>query len=128
VTCPDTFHLCPRSAAHAGFSVLDRQTGKETAATSEAHARQIAERDYPSCTFAFSTIGNTHQGLKLPPSVPDAVVVAILRQLDAERFAVAAYIVSSVETAGCIPFSQQVWPSIKDHLPHDHRRSTGRFS
>lgn len=128
MTCPDTFHLCPRSAEHAGFSVLDRQTGQETAATSEADARQIAERSYPRCTFAFSTIRNTHQDIELPPEVPDAVVVAILRGLDGGRFAVAAYIVSSVETAACIPFSQQVWPSIKDHLPHDHRRSTGRPS
>jgi hypothetical protein len=46
-TCPSTFHLCPRSAEHSGFSVVDQVTGKETAASSEAEARQIAERDYP---------------------------------------------------------------------------------
>lgn len=123
--CPDTFHLCPRSAEHSGFSVVDRETGGETETRSEAEARQIAERDYPHCEFALSTIANTYQGIKLPIAAPDAVVVAILHPLGEGRFAVVAYVVSSVATASCVPFSQAIWPNIKDYLPHDHRRSAG---
>jgi hypothetical protein len=122
--CPDTFHLCPQSAAHEGFSVVDRATGNETAANSETEARQIAERTYPGCTFALSTIAATHPDLQLPSSVPDAVVMVILRQIEGLRYNVVAYVVSGVAGASCIPFSQSVWPAVKDHLPRDHRRST----
>jgi hypothetical protein len=121
--CPDTFPLCPQSADHEGFSIVDRVTGSETAARSEAQARQIAERLYPDCAFALSTIASTHPSIDLPTGVPDAVVVAILRRLEGQRFAVVAYVVSSVAGASCIPFSQAVWPNIKDNLPHDRRRS-----
>lgn len=128
MTCPATFHLCPRSAEHDGFSVLDRETGQEIAASSEADARQIAERNYPDCTFALSTIAITHPSVTLPSDVPDAIVVAIVRPHDDQRFIVAAYVVSSVAGAACIPFSQEIWPNIKDLLPHDHRRSAGSAS
>jgi hypothetical protein len=109
---------------HAGFSVLDRATGNETAATSETEARQIAERNYPGCEFALSTIAATHEGLALPSDSPDAVIVAVLRRLDEKRCAVIAYVVSSVGNAACIPFSSEIWQDVKDHLPHDHRRGT----
>lgn len=128
ISCPDTFHLCPQSAAHAGFSVLDRATGNETAATSEADARQIAERNYPGCEFAFSTIVATHEDTTLPSSVPDAVIVAVLRRLDMEHCAIIAYVVSSVGSAACIPFSSKIWADVKDHLPHDHRRGRKKKS
>ena len=122
-TCPNTFHLCPRSAQHAGFSVVDRETGGETETSSEAEARQIAERNYPGCEFALSTIASTFPGVKLPIRAPDAVVVAVLRRVDGQRFAVIAHVVSSVAGATCVPFSQKVWHDVKDHLPHDHRRT-----
>lgn len=122
-TCPDTFHLCPRFAAHAGFSLIDRETGNETETRSEAEVRQIAERNYPGCVFALSTIANTYPSIKLPIGEPDAVVVAVMRRLEGQRFAVLAHVVSSVANAACIPFSQKVWHPIKDHLPHDRRRS-----
>jgi hypothetical protein len=122
--CPDTFHLCPRSAAEAGFSVLDRSSGTETEAATEAEARRVAERNYPGCEFALSTIAATHGGAAQPPGVPDAVVVAILRRLDDQRAAVIGYVVSGVRGAACIPFSAEVWPNIKDHLPRDGRRAT----
>lgn len=122
ISCPNTFHLCPRSAVHAGFSVLDRATGAEIAATSETEARKVAERNYPGCEFALATIATTHEGIALPSDSPDAVVVAVLRRLDAERCAVVAYVVSSVGSAACIPFSSKIWSDVKDHLPHDRRR------
>lgn len=122
--CPDTFHLCPRSAAHAGFSIVDRETGDETETRSETEARQIAERNYPGCEFAMSTITATYPGVKLPIYAPDAVVVAVLRRLEGQRFAVVAHIVSSVATASCVPFSQKVWTGVIDHLPRDRRRNT----
>ncbi len=128
MTCPDTFHLCPRSAEHAGFSVLDRATGREIAARSEVDARQIAEREYPSCAFALSTITRMHPSVELPIGATDAVVVAILSRLGDRRFAVVAYVVSSVATAACIPFSREIWSDAKDHLPQDHRRAPGRAS
>jgi len=128
MTCSTIFHLCPRSAEDVGFSVLDRETGRETRARSEADARQIAECNYPGCAFALSTITSTHPGASKPAGAPDAVVVAILRPLGNHRFGVLAYVVSSVETAACIPFSQEVWPDLKDHLPHDQRRPAGRPS
>ena len=124
MTCPSTFHLCPQSAAADGFSILDRETGRETTARSEIEARQIAERDYPGCAFALSTIASTHPGIAMPADALDVVIIAILRPLGDHRFGVLAHIVSSVATASCIPFSQKVWQGVKDHLPRDHRRST----
>lgn len=124
-SCPDTFHLCPRSAAHAGFSVLDRTTGKETAAADEAQARQIAARDYPGCEFALSTITNVH-GKAASAGVPDAVAVAVLRRLDAAHCEVVAYVVASVIGEACIPYSADIWTGVLDHLPHDHRRPRRR--
>jgi hypothetical protein len=124
-SCPDTFHLCPRSAEHAGFSVLDRTTGKETAAADEAEARQIAERDYPGCEFALSTITNA-RGNATAPGVPDAVIVAVLRRLDDAHCEVVAYVVASVMGEACVPFSANIWTGVKDHLPHDHRRPRRR--
>jgi hypothetical protein len=140
LSCPATFHQCPRSAEHAGFSVLDRMTGTETAATTETDARQIAERNYPGCTFALSTVATIHTRVVLPSGTPDAVVVAVLGLPSKmpetvalsvlgdllRRHVVVAYVVASVGSATCIPFSPEVWPGIKDHLPHDHRRPVAR--
>lgn len=124
ISCPDTFHLCPRSAADDGFSIRDRVTGAETAATTEADVRRVAERNYPGCEFALSTLGATHESIALPSDVPDAVVVAVLRRLDVKRCAVVAYVVSSVNSVACIPFSSKIWPDVKDNLPHDSRRGS----
>lgn len=124
LSCPDTFHLCPRSAAHAGFSLLDRTTGVETEAVTELEARQLSERNYPGCELALSTIAATHEGLALPANVPDAVIVAVLRRLDAQRSSIVAYVIASVRGASCIPFSSKIWQGVKDHLPHDRRRGS----
>jgi hypothetical protein len=121
-SCPDAFHLCPRSAEHAGFSVLDRTTGVETAAATETEARQVAERNYPGCEFALSTIATAHKDVS--SNVLDAVIMAVLRRLETERYNVVAYVVSSVGSAACIPFSAKIWPIVKDHLPHDQRRGS----
>lgn len=118
--CPSTFHPCLVSVDDAGFSVLDRRTGKETPATSEADARRIAERDYPSCEFALSTVARIH------PSATnmDVVIMAVIAPGVDDRRTLVAYVIASVATASCTPFSQAVWPHIKDNLPHDHRRPT----
>lgn len=125
MTCPTTFHLCPSSAEHAGFSVLDRKTGKETPASSEADARQIAERDYPGCVFAMSTISSIHPSVT-PGSAMDCVVMAVCQTIEGVRLAVKAYVVSSVMTNACIPFSLGRWGSVKDGLPRDQRFPVGR--
>lgn len=125
--CPETFHLCPRSAARDGFSVVDRATGEETATPTCADARRVAEARYPGCEFALSTTHSIHKDA--PSGVPDVVVMAILRRLDiTHTAAVLAYVVSSVEGTGCIPFAADVWHDVLDHLPHDHRRKSGSGS
>jgi hypothetical protein len=119
-SCPETFHLCPRSAAHDGFSVVDRATGEETSTLTCAEARRVAEARYPGCAFALSTIRSIHKDA--PSSMPDAVIVAILRRMEGDRATVLAYVVASVEGTGCIPFAADVWHDVLDHLPRDHRR------
>jgi len=118
--CPEVFHLCPRSAARDGFSVVDRKSGEETTASTCAEARRLAEERYPGCQFALSTIHSIHEDA--PTTTPDVVVVAILRRLDGDRAVVLGYVVASVEGPGCIPFAAAVWHDVLDHLPHDRRR------
>ena len=121
--CPKTFHLCPRSATHDGFSVVDRATGEETSTRTCAEARRVAEARYPGCTFALSTIRSIHKDA--PSIMPDVVIMAILRRLEGDRATVLAYVVASVEGTGCIPFAADVWHDVLDHLPHDPRRTNG---
>ncbi len=51
-SCPDTFHQCPRSASRVGFGVVDLMTGEAASSSSEAGARQDAERLYPATATA----------------------------------------------------------------------------
>lgn len=120
MSCPTTFHLCPQSAARDGFSVVDRESGDETATITCAEARLIAEARYPGCEFALATIHSIHKDA--PRSTPDVVIVTILRRLDENHAAVIGYIVASVIGPGCIPFAASVWHDVLDHLPDDHRR------
>lgn len=136
ITCPETFHQCPQSAALGNFGLIDMATGTqpdmESATLTEPAARRLAEQRYPGCVFALSTIGNTNPGTSLPPGMPDVVIIAVLRLLDAERSQsleaahgqVVAYVVSAVEGLGCIPFTLALWPDLRDLLPHDHRRES----
>ncbi len=124
-SCPDTFHRC--SGSRGGFGIVDLVAGGTSLSpTSEAEARREAERRYPGCEFALTTLRTAADGVELPPDAPeavDAVVVAVCRRLDAGHCAVVACVVPvSVEGTACIPFSPRIWPDASDRLPRDRRR------